>query len=95
MAPLKHFVHFLSYPHSNRYPWLKGHGSFEAIRCLLNGQVMQERYPWLKGHGSFEAPVFVVRSLLKWTYPWLKGHGSFEAQQTARLISLLRSRIHG
>ena len=36
------------------YPWLKGHGSFEALRDFPKTWSICT-YPWLKGHGSFEA----------------------------------------
>ena len=54
MAPLKRFTHREVAEELNAYPWLKGHGSFEA--CALVGSVQEVCvYPWLKGHGSFEA----------------------------------------
>ena len=61
MAPLKH-------PGSDEfrwlagwYPWLKGHGSFEAVSCFFSC-VELVAYPWLKGHGSFEAPAYLAET---------------------------------
>ena len=87
MAPLKPDSYRYGTLNCSLYPWLKGHGSFEArlARFVARGNLM---YPWLKGHGSFEARLarFVARGNLM--YPWLKGHGSFEAAyRTARLAS--------
>ena len=54
MAPLKRELYLLEDVDDAKYPWLKGHGSFEA--CLgFQEKVNLSLYPWLKGHGSFEA----------------------------------------
>ena len=36
------------------YPWLRGHGSIEALNtpAIL---IVKSWYPWLRGHGSIEA----------------------------------------
>ena len=60
------------------YPWLKGHGSFEAQTDTAHVTSLG-MYPWLKGHGSFEAIASGLSSIYRQKYPWLKGHGSFEA----------------
>ena len=42
------------YSERQKYPWLKGHGSIEALMKIEQRHSMPA-YPWLKGHGSIEA----------------------------------------
>ena len=57
MAPLKPHPGSLEEEMNVTYPWLKGHGSFEASTVSAIYDVAQVEYPWLKGHGSFEAHI--------------------------------------
>ena len=54
MAPLKQLNVYRLRAWQTLYPWLRGHGSIEAVRLrpLFEGM---SPYPWLRGHGSIEA----------------------------------------
>ena len=85
MAPLKHDVYIKPIVEAYTYPWLKGHGSFEA-HSPATGVHFICTYPWLKGHGSFEATIRTTFVNSQNEYPWLKGHGSFEASMTVSSV---------